>query len=158
QLEHDGPGGGDLSLLGLGQRREQLGRLRRLQRLRLPADMRRAPAAIAALAWCFLWAASPLAGAAAPPPGPACPAGPADNIWNTDISTLPVHPRSAAWLASSGATSGRLLHPDFGAPPYGVPYNVVSSTHVTANFDFLYWDESDPAVTTKQPQGPYPYG
>jgi hypothetical protein len=83
---------------------------------------------------------------------------PADNVWNTDISYLPVHARSAAWLNSSGAGSGTLLHPDFGGPPYGIPFNVVNNTHATANFDFQYWQESDPAVATKQPQGPYPYG
>jgi hypothetical protein len=101
---------------------------------------------------------------AAPPrvaatiPGTTCPVFPADNIWNTDISHLPVNPHSSAWLASTGATTGRLLHPDFGAPPYGIPFNVVHSSHATTMFTFQYWDESDPAVTTPQPQGPYPYG
>ena len=95
---------------------------------------------------------------AASPPGTTCSVLPADNIWNTDISTLPVHAQSAAWLASSGATSGWLLHPDFGGPPYGIPFNVVTSSHATANFNFLYWRESDPTVATQQPQGPYPYG
>ena len=91
-------------------------------------------------------------------PGTACSVFPADNVWNTDISTLPVNSHSAAWLASTGATSGRLLHPDFGGPPYGIPFNVVSNIHATATFNFLYWDESDPAVSMRQPQGPYPYG
>jgi hypothetical protein len=91
-------------------------------------------------------------------PGTTCRVFPADNIWNTDISRMPVHPRSAAWLASSGATGGRQLHPDFGAPPYGIPYNIVHSTHPTTMFNFQYWQESDPAVATRQPQGPYPYG
>jgi hypothetical protein len=54
-------------------------------------------------------------------PGTTCPGFPADNVWNTDISALPVHARSAAWLKSTGANSGRLLHPDFGPPPYGIP-------------------------------------
>jgi hypothetical protein len=95
---------------------------------------------------------------AAAPPGTSCSVLPADNVWNTDISNLPVHSRSAAWLSSTGATSGTLLHPDFGGPPYGIPYNVVNNAHATANFDFLYWTESDPTVPTKQLQGPYPYG
>jgi len=94
----------------------------------------------------------------ASPPGTSCPVFPADNVWNTDISALPVNSHSAAWLSSTGAASGRLLHPDFGGPPYGIPFNVVASSHATANFDFLYWQESDPTVPTKQPQGPYPYG
>src|SRR5437762_81091 len=105
------------------------------------------------------WPALPVASAhAAAPPGTTCSVFPSDTIWNTDISTLPVTSHSAAWLASSGATSGRNLHPDFGGPPYGIPFNVVNNSHATANFDFLYWDESDPAVATRQPQGPYPYG
>src|SRR5437879_6936974 len=92
------------------------------------------------------------------PPGTTCPVLPADNIWNTNISGLPVNAHSAAWLSSTGATSGRLLHPDFGGPPYGIPFNVVTSSHPTANFTFQYWQESDPTVPTQQPQGPYPYG
>jgi len=31
-------------------------------------------------------------------PGTDCPMFPADNVWNTDISTLPVDPHSATWL------------------------------------------------------------
>jgi hypothetical protein len=80
----------------------------------------------------------PITAHASAPPGTTCPVFPADNVWNTDISNLPVNSHSAAWLASSGATSGTLLHPDFGAAPYGVPFNVVSSSHATANFNFLY--------------------
>src|SRR3989449_9230899 len=91
-------------------------------------------------------------------PGSTCPIFPADNIWNTDISSMPVKSHSAAWLASTGATTGRLLHPDFGGPSYGMPINVVHTGHATTNFNFQYWDESDPVVATQQPQGPYPYG
>src|SRR5438874_3772945 len=91
-------------------------------------------------------------------PGTGCQAFPADNVWNTDVSSLPVHPRSADWLASTAANSGRKLHPDFGGPPYGIPFNVVHSNHQATYFTFDYWDESDPAVTSPQPQGPYPYG
>src|ERR1700730_13851766 len=56
-----------------------------------------------------------------------CPVFPANNVWNTDISALPVHPRSAAWVASMGGATRR-LHPDFGPSggfPYGIPFNVV---------------------------------
>lgn len=102
--------------------------------------------------------AGPVPVHAASPPGTTCPVFPADNIWNTDISSLPVNSHSAAWLSSTGATAGRKLHPDFGGPPYGIPFNVVNNAHATSNFNFLYWDESDPAVTTQQPQGPYPSG
>src|SRR5260370_28717239 len=83
-------------------------------------------------------------------PGTSCSVFQASNVWNTDISGMPVHSQSAAWLASTGATGGRLLHPDFGGPPYGIPFNVVSNTHATTNFTFQYASESDPGL--------YPYG
>src|SRR6266480_1349628 len=87
--------------------------------------------------------------AAAAPPSTSCQVFPADNIWNTDISTLPVHAQGAQWLASM-ASSTTKLHPDFGGPPYGFPYNVVDNTHATVSVTFQYASESDP--------GPYPVG
>jgi len=44
---------------------------------------------------------------------PYLPMFPADNVWNTDISKLPVNPRSAAWLKSMNSAR-TFLHPDFG--------------------------------------------
>src|SRR5256884_8178420 len=85
----------------------------------------------------------------AAPPTTSCQVLPADNIWNTDISTLPVHAQSGQWLASM-AFSTTKLHPDFGGPPYGFPYNVVDNTHATVSASFQYPSESDP--------GPYPLG
>jgi hypothetical protein len=99
--------------------------------------------------------AGPVAAAAVP--GTTCQVFPANNVWNTDISRLPVNSHSVAWLASSQASTLN-LHPDFGGPPYGIPFNVVHTSHATTNFTFQYWDESDPAVASPQPQGPYPYG
>ena len=80
-----------------------------------------------------------------------CPLLPADNIWNRDISSMPVHAQSAAWIASMGASLP--LHPDFGKGPYlnriiGIPYMVISSAQPDVATSFLYADESDP--------GPYP--
>src|SRR5438552_8704304 len=86
---------------------------------------------------------------AAVPPTTNCQVFPGDNIWNTDISTMPVHARSAQWLASMAASTTK-LHPDFGAPPYGFPYNVVDGTHPKVSVSFQYASESDP--------GPYPVG
>jgi hypothetical protein len=93
-------------------------------------------------------------GAATALPGTACPVFPANNVWHADVSTLPVHPRSAAWLASASASSKR-LHPDFGPSgdpqvPYGIPYQVVPSSHAKVNVTFDYADESD--------RVPYPLG
>src|SRR3989454_4072004 len=87
--------------------------------------------------------------AAAPPPSTTCSVFPSNNIWNTDISKLPIHTRSAQWLASMAASTTR-LHPDFGGTPHGVPYNVVGNAYPTVSVTFQYADESDP--------GPYPVG
>ena len=94
------------------------------------------------------WAGSPLPGA------PNCPIFPTDNVWNTDVSGLPVDSHSAAWLASMDSATTN-LHPDFGpsgdpSNPYGMPYTVVSPSHALANVSFQYASESDP--------GPYPFG
>src|SRR5690606_38655687 len=54
---------------------------------------------------------------------------PADNPWNTDISSAPVDPSSDALIASCGI---RNLHPDFGTTwngaPNGIPYIVVDGS------------------------------
>jgi len=75
---------------------------------------------------------------------------PADNPWNTDISSAPVDPNSAALLASIGLNTG--LHPDFGTvwagAPNGIPYALVPGTQPLVPMTFDYADESDP--------GPYP--
>jgi hypothetical protein len=87
-------------------------------------------------------------------PGTDCPLFPADNVWNTPITNLPVAAQSATWLASmdSGTT---YLHPDYGpsgdpSNPYGIPFNIVTSSHQFVPVSFDYADESDP--------GPYPFG
>jgi len=36
------------------------------------------------------------------PPAGTCAVAPPDDAWNTDVSALPVHPQSAAWVASMG--------------------------------------------------------
>jgi hypothetical protein len=82
-------------------------------------------------------------------PGTTCEMFPADNVWNMDVSNLPVHAKSKAWKRSAHAGS-TLLHPDFGGAPYGIPFDVVDDTHPTVAVDFTYADESD--------AGPYPFG
>src|SRR5881397_3858518 len=67
---------------------------------------------------------------AAPIPGTSCAVFPSDNIWNADISGLPVNPNSAAWLATMQSSSTN-LHPDFGRPPYGMPFAVVDNSYPT---------------------------
>src|SRR5580700_7609122 len=96
-----------------------------------------------------------VARAGTPLPGaPNCPMFPADHVWNTPITNLPVDPQSAEWLASMDAGT-TFLHPDFGpsgdpSNPYGIPYTVISPGQSFVNVSFQYASESDP--------GPYPFG
>jgi hypothetical protein len=85
-------------------------------------------------------------------PGTACPAFPADNVWNTPITGLPVNAESATWLASMDAGTTD-LHPDYGpsnkaTKPYGIPWQVVPAKQPLVSIKFLYASESNP--------GPYP--
>jgi hypothetical protein len=89
------------------------------------------------------------AGPVEPVPGTTCDVFPADNIWNTDVSGLPVDPHSATWLASMQASSTN-LHPDFGGRPYGMPFAVVDDTYPKVSITFRYKGQSD--------KGPYPFG
>ncbi len=97
-------------------------------------------------------AASPTGGGTTVPGAPNCPMFPASNVWNTDISKLPVNAHSAAWLQSMDS-AGLDLHPDFGPSggfPYGIPYNIVTSAQPLVPIKFQYASESD--------KGPYPFG
>lgn len=101
-----------------------------------------------------------------PPPPPPPPSGnpadlgpgaslngwrpfPGDNPWNTDVSGLPVDPKSATLISACG---DRNLHPDFGTvwngAPIGIPYVVVDASQTAVPVSFDYASESDP--------GPYP--
>src|SRR5215467_158666 len=87
------------------------------------------------------------------PGAPDCPMFPSDNVWNTDISRLPVNKHSAAWMRSMHASSLN-LHPDFGpnpgGTPFGIPFNVVTSNHPLIKVHF-----SQPAESNR---APYPFG
>ena len=90
-----------------------------------------------------------------PVPGaPNCQMFPANNVWNTDISKLPVNKHSATWMAHMGASTTN-LHPDFGPNqggyPYGIPWTVINPrTQAFIHLRFKYADESN--------KGPYPFG
>ena len=94
-------------------------------------------------------AANPSApAAAAAPQVMGCPAFPADNPWNRDVSADPVDPLSDRYIASIGA--GTSLHPDFGSPAeFGIPWTSVPGTQPRVAMSFVFADESDP--------GPYPF-
>src|SRR4029453_8205216 len=58
---------------------------------------------------------------------------PPDNWWNLDVSQAPVDSQSQAiidWISGrpQNPTGRARLHPDFGPPPYGMPYIGVSSS------------------------------
>ena len=87
-------------------------------------------------------------GTSAPPPT-ALIAFPSDNWWNLDISTAPVDPKSASYIAFINNGTTRRLHPDWGgqispAPGiYGMPYIVVDSTVPKKAVQFRWSTESD---------------
>jgi hypothetical protein len=67
---------------------------------------------------------------------------PADNWWNQDISNAPIDPQSDAYVDYVGRT--RTSHPDFGPPPYGIPYVAVGGTEARRSVTFVdYGSESD---------------
>jgi hypothetical protein len=75
---------------------------------------------------------------------------PQDNWWNLDVSSAPVDPNSQAmtdWIngrTPQNPTATRHMHPDFGPPPYGIPYVGVSGDQTRLNVTFTpYGGESD---------------
>jgi hypothetical protein len=75
---------------------------------------------------------------------------PTSNWWNTDVTSAPVDARSAALIdfisgrTATNRTPIRRLHPDFGPPPYGVPYVVVAGDQARVQVTFVeYGSESD---------------
>jgi hypothetical protein len=100
----------------------------------------------------FVVVAGLSAGAATPQAAPlvnapGCPVFPAGNVWNQDISALPVAADSSTLLKTIGLSTG--LHPDFGSyKGYGIPINTVAGTRTKVRVRFDYASESD--------KGPYP--
>jgi hypothetical protein len=67
---------------------------------------------------------------------------PSDNWWNQDVSSAPVDPQSDAFINAIGRT--RTMHPDFGPPPYGIPYIAVGGSQPRLPVTFVdYPSESD---------------
>lgn len=80
-----------------------------------------------------------------------CPVAPADSVWRARVDHLPVATRSAAYVASIGATQH--VHADFGAGlwdggPIGIPITLIPPGTKPAHITFDYAAESD--------KGPYP--
>jgi len=77
---------------------------------------------------------------------------PPDNWWNQNITTAPLDPQSDSYIGFIGRT--RQAHPDFGPPPYGIPYVGVSSSQPRVPVAFVsYGSESDPGFAG---EGGYP--
>jgi hypothetical protein len=88
---------------------------------------------------------------------------PADNWWNLDISAAPVDAQSAAlidWISGrtpQNPTATRIVHPDFGPPPYGIPYVGVGANQSLAPVTFSpYGSQSDPGAPGRPPGYPIP--
>jgi len=104
--------------------------------------MRRSAAALTLVVVVGLTAGAATPEAAPLPSAPACPVFPAGNVWNQDISALPVASNSDTLIAKIGLDTG--LHPDFGSyRGYGIPYNTVPGTQRKLTVRFDYSSQSD---------------
>jgi hypothetical protein len=88
---------------------------------------------------------------------------PANNWWNLDATNAPVDSRSQEFIdwisgrtpSNPGAT--QQLHPDFGPPPYGIPYVGVGAMQPLEIVTFtLYGGQSDPGAPGAPPGYPIP--
>ena len=67
---------------------------------------------------------------------------PPDNWWNLEITSAPIDAQSDAFIDFVGRT--RTLHPDFGPPPFGIPYVAVGGSQPRVPVTFVdFGDESD---------------
>jgi hypothetical protein len=88
---------------------------------------------------------------------------PADNWWNLDIANAPVDTgslRMIDWISGrtpANPTAVRIVHPDFGPPPYGIPYVGVGANQPLLPVTFSpYGSESDPGAGGRPPGYPIP--
>ena len=87
-----------------------------------------------------------------------CPLFPRNNVWNTPVDTLPVDPRSDAYIASIGPDTG--LHADFGAglyegQPLGIPFVRVPASQPPVTITVSEaGEESDPGPFPIPPDAP----
>ena len=88
---------------------------------------------------------------------------PVDNWWNLNVAFAPVDPQSAAlidWISGrvgGNTTAVRKLHPDFGPPPYGIPYAGVGGNQTLVPVTFtLYGNQSDAGAQGRPPGYPIP--
>jgi hypothetical protein len=75
------------------------------------------------------------------------------NWWSRDISNAPVDPDSDAIIRFIGGDS---LHPDFGPPPFGIPYVTVSSGTPLVPVTFVDFPEESDDGAPGRPGYPIP--
>ncbi len=104
--------------------------------------------------FCLGWATASISA----PTISGCPVFPANHYWNTPVDTLPLHPSSATWVNSIGATTR--LHPDWGnvlADNFGIPFITVTGSQPRVPITFGpegFADESDPGPMPIPPNAP----
>ncbi len=88
---------------------------------------------------------------------------PASNWWNLDVSSAPVDPNSQAfidWISGrtpQNPTATRIAHPDFGPPPFGIPYVGVGANQARQLVAFSpYGSQSDAGAPGEPPGYPIP--
>jgi len=88
---------------------------------------------------------------------------PPDNWWNLNVTSAPIDTRSQAFIdwirgrTASNPTATQRLHPDFGPPPYGLPYVGVPGDQPLLQVTFvLYPSESDAGAPGRPPGYPIP--
>jgi len=80
---------------------------------------------------------------------------PVSNWWNQDISGAPIDGLSPSFISFIGPTTQ--LHPDFGPPPYGIPYVVVGGDQPLVQPVWMkYGDESDNGAAGRPAGYPIP--
>lgn len=94
---------------------------------------------------------------------PGLPIFPSDNWWKLDIRSAPLDPGSDAYIdfvsgrINGDTTSTQRMHPDFGPPPYGIPYVGVSGTQPLMPVTYvLYGNQSDAGAPGQPPGFPIP--
>jgi len=89
------------------------------------------------------------------------PIFPASNWWNLDISAAPVDSQSQAiidWIGGrtpANPNAVRIVHPDFGPPPYGIPYIGVGANQLLMPVTFSPYASQSDAGAAGRPSG-YP--
>lgn len=88
---------------------------------------------------------------------------PTDNWWNLDVTSAPVDQNSQEiidWISGKtpqNPNARQRLHPDFGPPPYGIPYVGVSGTQPLVSVHWtLYGSQSDDGAPGRPPGYPIP--